>query len=76
MSLYFKAFCRHYYYNRTMKSAIKKQQNTSSYAGLDASQLLAILAEKDESLQLHIECKIFHCLGTDLPVMCSYSDRF
>jgi len=36
-----------------MQSAIKKQQKQDGYDGLDASQLLAILAEKDELLQVH-----------------------
>ncbi|RLA40988.1 MAG: IS66 family transposase [Gammaproteobacteria bacterium] len=36
-----------------MQSAIKKQQKQGSYEGLSASQLLAILAEKDDLLQVH-----------------------
>jgi transposase len=36
-----------------MQSARKKQQKQGSYEGLSASQLLAILAEKDDLLQTH-----------------------
>ena len=50
MSLYFKAFCRHECYNHAMQSALKKQQKQASYEGLDASQLRAVLAEKDQLL--------------------------
>lgn len=40
-------------YNLAMQPAIKKQQKQSSYEGMDTSQLLAVLAEKDELLQSH-----------------------
>ena len=51
MSLYFKAFCSHECYNYTMRSTRKKQQKQGGYEGLDASQLLAALAEKDRLLE-------------------------
>lgn len=53
MSLYFKAFLTAPCYNLAMQPAIKKQQKQSSYEGMDTSQLLAVLAEKDELLQSH-----------------------
>ena len=51
MSLYFKAFSALQCYNPIMRSATKKQQKQGSYEGLDASQLLAALAEKDQLLE-------------------------
>ena len=51
MSLYFKAFCSLECYNNTMQSVIKKQQKQGSYERLSASELLAILAEKDQFLK-------------------------
>jgi transposase len=36
-----------------MQSALKKQQKQDGYEGLSASQLLAVLTEKDELLQAH-----------------------
>ena len=53
MSLYFKAFLSAHCYNHVMQPAIKKQQKQSSYEGMDTSQLLAVLAEKDELLHSH-----------------------
>ena len=53
MSLYFKAFYCHECYNHAMQSALKKQQKQDGYEGLSASQLLAVLTEKDELLQAH-----------------------
>ncbi len=51
MSLYFKAFCVRECYNVTMQSAVKKQQKQGSYERLSASELLAVLAEKDQLLE-------------------------
>ena len=51
MSLYFKAFSKCECYNDAMQSAIKKQQKQGRYEGLDASELIAALAEKDQLLE-------------------------
>jgi len=60
MSLYFKAFSKCECYNDAMQSAIKKQQKQGRYEGLDASELIAALAEKDQLLEEKYELLQVH----------------